>query len=393
MLFASGVSNSRDLDTALKSIYTQIEGAMGGYQTDLAIIFTTADYADDCQEISRRIRERYSPGVFLGCTGCGIIGGSQEYEEQPAISLLVGSLPGVEIAPFRLTQEDLQGITDIEDARRLFGVSPEDRPNFFLFPDPFSIHALNLLSILDRFYPSSVKLGGIASAGFQPESNRFYLNDETFTDGLVGMALQGDIEVAPIVSQGCRPIGSPFLVTDAEQNILRKLGNRPALEALQELFISLSEEDMNLAQTALLMGVVIDEYKTEFQRGDFLIRNLIGADPSKGSLVINDNVGIGQTIQFQVRDARSAAEDLEYLLSSRPESWNGRQPLAAFIFSCNGRGERLFSSPNHDISLIRKWTGVSPAAGFFCAGEIGPIGGKSFIHGFTSSIGFILPGS
>lgn len=393
MLIASGVSNAHDLDSAIKSIYSQIEGAMGGHQADFALVFTTADYADDCQEISWRIRERFEPTVFLGCTGCGIIGSDQEYEEQPAISLLVGSLPGVNISPFYLTQEDLFHIGDEESAKGFFGVTPEDQPTFLLFPDPFSMHTLNLLSILDQLYPLSVKLGGIASAGFHPDSNRLYLNEQTYRGGLVGMALHGDIEVAPIVSQGCRPIGHPYLVTDAEENILKKLGNRPALEVLQDLVVSLSEEDLHLVQNALLVGVVIDEYKTDFQRGDFLIRNLIGVEPTSGSLVINDQVGIGQTIHFQVRDAQTASEDLEYLLAAAPEQWNGRHPLAALVFSCNGRGERLFSDRNHDLSMIRRLTGVTQTSGFFCAGEIGPIGGKSFIHGFTSSIGFILPKS
>ncbi|MCG3197781.1 MAG: hypothetical protein GHCLOJNM_02271 [bacterium] len=389
--FASGVSNALELDRALDSIFAQIEPAMEGVHPDLAILFTTDAYIDSCFEISRKIRERLSPRVLVGCTGGGIIGSDQEYEDQAAISLLVGALEGVNVRPIYLTQEDLEGLETDEDVITRFEVTPAENPSFFLLPDPFSINGYRLLSLLDRSYPASVKLGGMASAGFQPGSNRLYLNGNVYLSGAVGVSLTGAVEIAPLVSQGCRPIGAPLLVTAAEENAILQLGALPALEALQELVTSLPEADRRLAQRALLVGVVIDEYKNDFQRGDFLIRNLLGADPNSGMIVINDRVSVGQTIQFQVRDAASAAEDLECLLEASRGSWGNRDPVAAAVFNCNGRGLRLFPDRNHDISTIHGSMGPIPSAGFFCAGEIGPVGGKSFVHGFTSSIGFFLP--
>jgi small ligand-binding sensory domain FIST len=389
--FASGVSNSLELDAALKTIFEQLDAGLDGASPDLAILFTTDAYADACFEISRKIRERLAPKSLIGCTGGGIIGHGEEYEDQAAISVLAGSLPGVDIHPFYLTQDDLEEIEDEDDAAGAFGVRAINEPSFFLLPDPFSLNGFALLSVLDRIYPASVKLGGMASGGFQPGSNRLYVNGNTYLAGAAGVALSGDIEILPLVSQGCRPIGSPLLVTAAEENVIQTLGNKPALEVLQEVVESLPEGDKRLAQRALLIGVVIDEYRTEFRRGDFLIRNLLGADPASGVLVINDRISAGQTVQFQIRDARTAEEDLVCLLAAIREQLAGRIPAAAAVFSCNGRGLRLYSDRNHDISLIHDSVGKIPSAGFFCAGEIGPVGGKSFIHGFTSSIGFFLP--
>lgn len=390
--FASGVSNALELREAMASIFAQIQAQLGDAPVDLAVLFTTDAYADACHEISRLIRDRLSPRNLIGCTGGGIIGVDQEYEDQAAISLLVGSLPDVQIHPFHLEQAEVEQIADDDDAAGIFGVSAEENPAFILLPDPFSLNAFGLLSMLDLHYPSSVKLGGMASGGFQPGCNRLYLNGNAFLSGVAGVAITGRVEVLPIVSQGCRSIGSPLLVTDGSDNVVRRLGNRPALETLQDLMADLPEADARLAQRALLMGIVIDEYKTEFRRGDFLIRNLLGADPGSGALIINDRITAGQTIQFQVRDARTADEDLHFLLDSHLGQIEGRIPAAAAVFNCNGRGMRLFSDRNHDISLIHASVGTKiPSAGFFCAGEIGPVGGRSFIHGFTSSIGLFLP--
>lgn len=380
-----------ELDEALESVFDQVESGLGSTPADFAILFTTETYIDSCFEISRRIRDRIAPRALIGCTGGGIIGSGEEYEDQPAISLLVGSLPGVTIQPFYLDQSDIESMLLEDDDSNPFNIPAGEKPTFILLPDPFSVRILELLSFLDRAYPDSVKIGGMASAGFQPGANRIYMNGQTYHSGLVGVAMWGEVDVIPLVSQGCRPIGSPFLVTSAEENIIQRLGQQSALEAVQGLLEDLAESDRRLAQRALLVGVVIDEYKTDFKRGDFLIRNLIGADPSTGAVVLNDQINVGQTLQFQVRDARTAEEDLTCLLESARRDFGGRTPAACTVFSCNGRGLRLYSERNRDISLVHRGVGEIPGAGFFCAGEIGPIGGKSFVHGFTSSIGFILP--
>ena len=380
-----------DLEEALDSVFFQIGQNFESSETDLALLFTTGHFADACVEVSERVNSEFSPKCFVGCTAGGIIGSDQEYEEQAAIALLVGSLPGCDLHPFHLTQQNLSGLGDPAIAKQVLGVDPEDRPSFVLLPDPFSFQTTTLLAKLDEIYPTAPKLGGLASAGFQPGANRLYYNEETHLDGMVGFSMTGSLELLPIVSQGCRPIGVPLMISDIEKNVVKTLGNRPAFEVLQEIVSELSEEDQRLASTALLAGVVIDEYKTEFDRGDFLIRNLIGGDPGNGYLVINDHLSPGQTIQFQVRDANTAEEELSLLLQRALGELGSKRPLAAAVFNCNGRGLRLFPRRNHDIEMIQATAQQIPSAGFFCAGEIGPVGGKTFIHGFTSSIGLFVP--
>ncbi len=388
--FASGVSNSIDLEEALESVFFQIAQNFHSNETNLALLFTTGHFADSCVQISEWVNSKFSPNCFIGCTAGGIIGSDQEFEEQSALSLMVGFLPDCNLHPFHLTQQNVAGLSDPPIAKQILGASPEENPSFLLLPDPFSFQTTALLEKLDATYPTSPKLGGLASAGFQPGANRLYYNEETFLDGMVGLSMTGSMEILPIVSQGCRPIGHPMMITDIDKNVVKTLGNRPAFEVLQGVVSELSEEDQRLASTALLAGVVIDEYKSEFDRGDFLIRNLIGGDPENGYLVINDHVLPGQTIQFQVRDANTAEEELSLLLQGALGRLGSKRPLAAAVFNCNGRGLRLFANRNHDIELLQAAAEQIPSTGFFCAGEIGPVGGRTFIHGFTSCIGLFV---
>jgi small ligand-binding sensory domain FIST len=191
--------------------------------------------------------------------------------------------------------------------------------------------------------------------------------------------------VQSIVSQGCRPIGSTFVVTKAEQNVLFELGGKPALARLEETYAGLSERDRQLIRQGLHLGFVMDEYKSSFSRGDFLIANVLGADRDTGAMAIGHLIRTGQTVQFHVRDAQTADEDLRHLLAEdRPAGLS--PPGGALLFTCNGRGTRLFSEPNHDSGLLRELCGPIPTAGFFAQGELGPVGGRNYIHGFTASI-------
>jgi len=389
--FASGVSNSPSLEEALETVLSEIESGLGGESVDLAIVFITTPFADDCVEISRAVNGRLHPRCLIGCTGAGIIGSDQEFEEQAALSVLAGSLPDAELTPLYLQQDEIETLMNGGRVPDILNVASTESSDFLLLPDPFSFNTQALLWFLDEHYPGSINIGGLASAGFQPGCNRLFLNDQTYISGAVGVALSGNIELVPIVSQGCRPIGKPVLVTDAHENTIRSLAGQPALELLQEMLEGSPEEDQELAQNALLIGTVIDEYKTDFDQGDFLIRNMIGGDPATGAISINDYVTMGQTVQFQVRDAESAQEDLTCLLEGSGDQLRGRTPAAAAVFNCNGRGARLYGERNRDISMIHDAIGKVPSAGFFCAGEIGPIAGRSFIHGFTSSIGLFVP--
>jgi small ligand-binding sensory domain FIST len=232
----------------------------------------------------------------------------------------------------------------------------------------------------------------MASGGAEQRRSQLFLDDQVLLRGAVGARFAG-AQVDLLVSQGCRPLGSPFTVTGAEGNVMHELGGRPPFQRLEELVSELPERDRQLlANGGLQVGVVIDEYRSEQRHGDFLIRGVIGADPGSGAIVVGGEIAIGQTVQFHVRDAESADEDLRRALEREVATLSGQSPAAALLFTCNGRGARLFQAPDHDAGLVAKFLGEIPMAGCFCAGELGPIGGKNFLHSFTASIAIFRHG-
>jgi small ligand-binding sensory domain FIST len=269
-------------------------------------------------------------------------------------------------------------------------VPAHDEPQFVLLADPFSVRAEALLAGLDYAFPSSPKIGGLASGATSPGLNALFFDTEVFTEGAVGVALSGNVVVDTVVAQGCRPVGELMRVTRCEGNLLYELDGRPAFEALQELFTTLDERDRRLASTALFLGVLMDEFREEPRVGDFLIRNLIGADPRHGVLAVGEYLQEGMRVRFHLRDADTSAEDLHAMLKgyekTSPESLSG-----VLLFSCLGRGEGLYGRPNFDTGVFREHLGDVPIGGFFCNGEIGPVGGDTFLHGYTSSFGLFRP--
>jgi small ligand-binding sensory domain FIST len=208
----------------------------------------------------------------------------------------------------------------------------------------------------------------------------------------VGLALSGNIALDTIVAQGCRPIGEPMQVTKAERNIILELDEKVPLVVLRDLIASLSDEERMLAQQSLFVGIVMDQFKLSLQQGDFLIRNILGVDPSVGAIAIGDMIRPGQRLQFHLRDAKASAQDLELLLEQY-QNQQGSQPspTAALMFSCVGRGQGLYGQPNFDSELFRRYIQDIPLSGFFCNGEIGPISGSTFVHGYTSVFGICRP--
>jgi small ligand-binding sensory domain FIST len=249
--------------------------------------------------------------------------------------------------------------------------------------DPYSVPVDTLLSYLNEHVPGALVMGGVASGASGAGQGGLFLDDRVLTGGCVGVHLPDDSVIQLLVSQGCRPVGSPYTVTKAEGNLVHELGGRPPLSLLQHLARSLPERDRQLLAHGVQVGIVIDEYKVERSSGDFLIRGVIGVDPASGALAIGDEPRLGQTVQFHVRDADSADEDLRRTLE---QGLGGRRVSGALLFTCNGRGSRLFSQPDHDAGLLAKVAGDIPVSGFFCGGELGPVGGKNFLHGFTASI-------
>ncbi|MFN8525353.1 MAG: FIST N-terminal domain-containing protein [Chloroflexota bacterium] len=358
---------------------------------DLALLFANAAYAQDFEALVRRARNETGATVLIGCSGAGVIGPSREIEGPPALSLLGLSLPGAELRGVRITQRDVQRWQEPADWHVGLDVAPVDVNAWLLFVDPFRTDASELVERLSAAYPGCPIIGGLASGNPHTRQTFVFLDDESYADGAVALAIGGAYTVHTIVSQGAEPIGESWTITDAEENRVKSIGMRRALDVLLETLRSLPPDDQRRAQQNLLVGLAMDEHRDAYGRGDFLIRNLVGVDQSSGVLAVGAHPQVGQTIQFQLRDARAAHEELRHLLEQARETLIQRPPLAAVVCSCNGRGAGLFDSPDHDATAIAETLGLPSAAGFFCNGEIGPVGPRHYLHGFTASIALIVP--
>lgn len=382
--FAAAVSQAEDPREAGRQLAERITETLGTGPLDLAFMFLSAHYAESASELSRAFRHELDPQVALGCTGEGVIAGDREIEGERSVAVWAARLPGVRLTPLRLSSSSAD--------RPVFGTgwtgdlgSAEERPVFILLADPLSTPMNEVFSMIAGRWPGATAIGGLAGGGRESGENRMLLNEEVYEGGLVGVALAGAVNIRTVISQGCRPVGERYVVTRAEDNVIHELGGKPALEQLQRAFHSLAPAEQRLAHQALHLGVVIDEHKSDFERGDFLVRNLIGADRATGSLAVGETVQEGQTVQFHVRDAEAASEDLSVLVA-RDHARHPDKPLGALLFSCCARGRGLFGRPDHDVSVVRKELGGIPLAGFFAQGEIGPVGRHNYLHGYTASL-------
>lgn len=374
---------------------------------DLGIVFIAAAYASEYSRLMPLLQERLSVSTLIGCGGSGIIGTTtegevREVEGSPALSLTLVQMPDIDIRAFHISASEIPDLdSPPSEWMELIGVPSQDKPQFILLADAFSSKINDLLQGLDFAYPGSVKVGGLASGGAMGNQTGLFCNYQLYQEGTVGVALSGDIHLETIVAQGCRPIGQPYRVTKGERNVLLELAEQEGdsslnacdgkvgapLEVLQKLLEKLNEADRQLAQHSLFVGVARDEFKQHLESGDFLIRHLLGVDPRVGAIAIGDRVRPGQRIQFHLRDAQTSAEDLEILLQKHQKASPGTQEVGALMFSCLGRGEGLYGQPNFDSRMLHRYVGNIPIGGFFCSGEIGPVGGSTFLHGYTSVFG------
>lgn len=357
---------------------------------DLALFFVTPGYP----EIDRLVAEAYrrsAASVLVGCTGGGVIGISREIEGRKAISILNLSLPGTVLQPRHIEMDDLGTLHSAADWQQWVGLSPDELNAFVVFADPFSFDAEHLIDALSTAYPDAPIAGGLASDVGGRQDTALFLNGEVHASGAVVLAVGGAYTVQSVVAQGAAPIGQPWTITAANRNVLRTIGNRPALEVLRETLNDLSEEMRARAARNLLVGLAMNEYRDRFDQGDFLIRNLVGVDPDSGSLAIGAVPQVGQTLQFQVRDAAAADQDLRRQLEAARERVEGGEVAGGLLCTCNGRGVGLFGEPDHDARAVSEILGTIPLAGFFCNGEIGPVGGHTYLHGFTASLALFVP--
>jgi small ligand-binding sensory domain FIST len=386
----TALSRSDITADAVDSVCREVATKLGDRPVDLAFVFFSPHHTGSADFLASIIQERLHPRVLLGCSAESIIEGKQEIEGQPALCLWAAHLPGANLVPFhlRFEQHD-KGFNATGWPAEMPG--PESQPSLLVIGEPFTTPVEALLGQLHERYPKAPAIGGMASGAHQPGGNRLIFNGEAVEDGAVGLVVTGAVRIRTVVSQGCRPIGERFMITHAEQNVVHELSGKPALERLREVFSLLSPAEQQQAERALHLGIVIDEHKDHFERGDFLIRNLIGADQQTGSFAVGDVVKEGQTVQFQLRDAAAASEDLHALLTGQRTTQRETPPVGALVFSCNGRGQRFFQTPHHDAGAIRDEMGSLPVGGFFAMGEIGPVGGSNFLHSYTASIALFVP--
>ncbi|HET8673100.1 MAG TPA: FIST N-terminal domain-containing protein [Thermoleophilaceae bacterium] len=356
---------------------------LGGAPADLVFVFAGAGNLDYAEDGLAHVHERLAPRALVGCGAQGVVGGGRELE-YGGVAVWAAALPDADLETFHL--ETLAA----GDAVAIAGMPDLDGADAaFMLVDPYTFPAEPLLDELATEHPGLPVLGGLASAGSGPGGTVLMHDGEIATDGAVGVAVTG-ADIRPCVSQGARPIGPEMAITAAEGNVIHELASQPALERLKTAIAELGPGERALAAAGLLVGIVIDENRPEYERGDFLIRGLLGADEESGSIAVGERVRVGQTVRMQVRDGESADEDLREALI-RVSLDLGGPPAGALLFTCNGRGSHMFSVPDHDASLLEEALAGAPTAGFFCAGEIGPVGNRSFVHGFTATMA-VFPG-
>ncbi|MCZ6836950.1 MAG: FIST C-terminal domain-containing protein [Planctomycetota bacterium] len=384
----SAISGHFDTRTAAmevaESLHAGLSGGDSGGGCDLVIMFASFHHAAAFSEASEVIRSTLNPKVMMGVTAESVLGGDDELEGAAGLSALALRLPGTKLHPFTFSPNDPLPLSNPTQIPECIGLTDDHRVTLLL-ADPFTTPVTRFLPAFnacghDRPIPI---VGGMASGGSQPGYNRILCNEQVMNAGGVGVNISGDIGVDFIVSQGCRPIGNPMVITKSENHVILELGGRPAMEMVKKTAESLPDHEKKMLTHGLLLGTVINEYKDHQGRGDFLIRNVLGFDEKRGGLLAGEQSNVGQTIQLQVRDAKTASEDLQLLLDAQQLH---QPPFGALLFTCNGRGQRLFGKPNHDLEMIHNRLGDVPTAGFFCAGEIGPIGDQSFLHGHTASL-------
>jgi small ligand-binding sensory domain FIST len=391
MRFHASVSDHETSEQAVAQVVEETLDATGGV-VDVAFLFFTAHHRDDAERIVEKVWLELDPQAVIGCSAEGVIGGERELEREPGMSLLAGSMPDVRVHPFHIAADDWRELLAEDGARDALaervGVGPETR-GVIALGDPFTTPLTQFLAAMDAAAPGAPLVGGMASAARTPGGNLLVRNDVLYDDGLVGLSLSGPLDLQTLVSQGCRPVGRPVVVTKSRDNVIEHLAGRPAMQVLREIVDSMTPPEQSLLRNGLFIGQAISEYRESFGRGDFLVRNVIGVDDGAGAIEMADYIRPGRTVQFHLRDADTADEDLAVLLDA--QRTQPAPAAGALLFSCNGRGTRMFDEACHDVRAARRAMPATPVAGFFAAGELGPVGGRNFVHGHTASFALFRP--
>ncbi len=377
-------------ESALVKWAAQVRARLAAPRVSLGLVFLTPRLFSRAREVLEILRVHAQIPLLAGCSSNGLIAEDREVEENAGLVLALYHLPGADLRALHFTQEQVEEANGPGYWHLETGVDPSQTNGWLVFADPFHFAAEAWLKGWNEAYAPVPILGGLASGDYASRTTQVYLNGEVFEEGGVAVSVGGGVRLASVISQGCTPIGETWTITQVERNIIHKIGNRPAYEVLAETCETQPPEVQRKLRGNLFVGLVINEYLEDFHRGDFLIRNLMGADPKTGTITVAALPRRGQTLQFQRRDGVAATEDLTALLQ-RARKQLGEQPIYGGVLSCcNGRGSGLFGEPDHDARLVQELLGPLGLSGFFCNGEIGPVGERNFLHGYTASLALFV---
>lgn len=408
MQWINALSTRPSLEAALSEVVERTTASLSG-DVDIGIVFISAAFSSDYPRLLPLLLDKLALPLAIGCGGSGIIGMDdrgevREVEDEPALSLTVAKLPGIQLTPFHLASDRLP---DSDSPPQSWidrvGVEPQNHPQFILLADTLSGGINELIEGLDFAYPEAIKVGGVASVPVTGNQTGLFFHSDRHPHlpraphGTIGLALSGNVVMESLVAQGCRPIGQPLRIHEGERNIILSVTEldsdstpQSPLNVLQDILQNLSEEDRELAQNALFVGIARDAFQWKLQARDFLVRNLLGVDPKVGAIAVGDRIRPGQRIQFHLRDARTSAEDIEGLFTHfAADRQDAIAPEGGLLFSCLGRGQGLYGKPNFDSEVCKRYYPKMPLAGFFCNGEIGPVGGHTYLHGYTSAFALL----
>jgi small ligand-binding sensory domain FIST len=377
-------------ESALQQWAEQLRARLEAPQISLGLVFMAPRYFKQARQILEILRVHARIPLLAGCSSQSLIAGAEEVEENAGLTVGLFALPGADLKAFHFIQEQVEEANGPGYWQMETGISTEQSNGWLAFIDPFHLDSEAWLKSWNEAYAPLPVMGGLASGDFTEQSTQVYLNGDVFEEGGIAISFGGDVRLAGVTSQGCTPIGETWTLTKVDQNVIHEIGNRPAYEVLAETFNQLPAEEQTRARGNLFIGLVVNEYLEDFHRGDFLIRNLLGADPRSGSIVVGATPRLGQTIQFQRRSAAAATEDMNELLAQTRTRLKSTPVYGGCLCSCNGRGQGMFGRPNHDAQLVQERLGPVGLTGFFCNGEIGPVGERSFLHGFTASLALFV---
>jgi small ligand-binding sensory domain FIST len=376
-------------ESGLREWAENLRRQLPAQQVSLGLVFMSPKFFPHAKAALEILRVHARIPLLAGCSSAGLIAGAREFENAGGLSLALYSLPGAKLKGVRFTQ------SQVEEANGAYwqletGIGPKQTNGWLVFIDPFHLDSESWICSWNDAYAPVPIIGGLASGSLSEQTTQVYLNGDVFEDGGVAISVGGSVKLEGVISQGCTPIGESWTLTRVEKNIIHNIGNRPAYAVLAETFQKLPPDEQRKAQGNLLIGLVVNQYLEDFHRGDFLVRNLIGGDPNSGVLAVGALPRAGQMMQFQRRDAAAATEDMNELLARAKKQFEGKTIYGGCLCCCNGRGQGLFGAPDHDAGLVQKHLGPFGLAGFFCNGEIGPVGGKNYLHGFTASLALFV---